>query len=157
MAEFLKALKNEITKVSRKEIKSLTNDMKKDIVKLKKTVSTLRKEVNALNRQKRQIAREVLRNSELRQQEEEKQLEVNVDKIRVTGTMIRKLRKRLKLSQADLGIILGVSSQSVYQWERRENESLKKMRAAAKIELAKLRKMTQGEVRALLEQVQEKE
>ncbi|HPS53404.1 MAG TPA: helix-turn-helix domain-containing protein [Phycisphaerae bacterium] len=157
MAEFLKAFKAEITKVARKELKNLTGDMKKDIVKLKKTVATLRKEVNDLSRQKRQIEREVVRNSELRQQEEEKQLKVNVDKIRVTGTMIRKLRTKLKLSQADMGVLLGVTGQSIYQWERRENESLKRIRNAAKIELAKLRKMTRGEVKTLLEQFQTEE
>lgn len=150
MADFVKALKNEISKVARKEIKVVASELKSDVVKLKKTVSSLRKEVAALNRENKKLQRQVALNSAKREQVEQTQVEENLDKIRVTGSMILKLRKRLKLSQGDLAILLGVTGQSVYQWERREGESLRNMRSAPKLALVKVRKLSVAEARAML-------
>jgi DNA-binding XRE family transcriptional regulator len=41
------------------------------------------------------------------------------DRARITGKMVRRIRSRLKLTQAELAALLGVSAQSVYQWERK--------------------------------------
>ena len=70
--------------------------------------------------------------------------------IRLSGTSIKKHRKRLGLSQGELGQLLNVSTNTIVRWE--QNKS--KPREAYRAGIAQLRTMGVREVKKLLASVQ---
>lgn len=151
MAEYQTAFKNEVSKLVRKEIKGPFNQLKADNVKLKKAVAELRKEVAELKKTSRSISKETKYVAQLRQEKEAASSNPVADKMRIKGSMIRRLREKLKISQAELASLMGVTSQSIYQWERRQNEMLRRLRGDSKAALLKIRQMGKKEVRAALD------
>jgi DNA-binding XRE family transcriptional regulator len=65
--------------------------------------------------------------------------------------MVRSLRGRLGLSQSDLAVLLGVTGQSVYQWERKGGSL--KLREKTKTALQRARQMGKREARAELKKL----
>jgi DNA-binding transcriptional regulator YiaG len=144
MANIGQVLKEEIGRLSRRQIRQDTAALKKDSVWLKRTVADMKRRITTLERENRLLKAQVSR-----QLPAESPGTDNIKKLRVTGPMIQKLRKRLKISQADLGILLGVSGQSVYQWERRDDRL--RLRENAKVALYRVRKMGIREIKIELE------
>jgi DNA-binding transcriptional regulator YiaG len=151
MAEYQTAFKNEVSKLVRKEIKKPLAQLKADNVKLKKNLAELRKEVAELKRASRSIAKETKFVAQLREEKEASQESPVVDKMRIKGSMIRRLREKLSISQAELAALLGVTGQSIYQWERKQNEMLRRLRSDSKAALLEVRKMGKKQVRAMLD------
>ena len=69
---------------------------------------------------------------------------------RFTGPMIRGLRHRLGITQSELGKLINVSAQSVYQWERKPDRL--RFRTKTKAAFIKLRKMGLREIRQHLDE-----
>ena len=116
MANIAKALKAEISRISRKEAKSATGPIAKSNIGLKKIVAVLKKRVAALEKENKRL---------LAGAKKEKPLSApgpseETKKARITSTTIRSLRSRLGLSQADFGKLAGVTTHAVYLWEHKE-------------------------------------
>jgi len=75
----------------------------------------------------------------------------DVDKARITAKMIRSIRAKLNLSQAELAALLGVSGQSVYQWEHKEGRL--RFHGSTRVAIETLRKMNWKEAQKQLEEV----
>ncbi|MYB71002.1 MAG: helix-turn-helix domain-containing protein [Gemmatimonadetes bacterium] len=119
-------LKEEIGKIVRKEVQAQMRD-------LNKTVRGLEKQLGSAK------AKPAAKTSEASAGDKRKQL-------RISPNTIKKHRKRLKLSQADLGKLLNVSTNTVLRWEAGSS----KPRGQHLPGLAKLRTMSKRELKEQL-------
>jgi hypothetical protein len=112
MSNVASALKEEISRISRKEIK-------REISTLKKSSTTYRSEIAALKRRVQELERQLHRAS--RGGERAVPAAANEDSVspgtRFSAKSMASQRKRLGLSAAECGLLIGASSQSVYNWE----------------------------------------
>jgi DNA-binding transcriptional regulator YiaG len=111
MPNIATVLKEEISRLARKEVKNETAGIKKmsaqhrrDIAELKRQLSTLQKKVSLLEKN-------VLSHSPIKENDTAGQ------NFRFTAKGLKSQRKRLGLSAADYGKLVGVGAQSVYNWE----------------------------------------
>lgn len=146
MPNITQVLKEEIARVSRKELKQDLLRLKQDTVWLKKSLADFKRRIVALERQNRLLKAKSSRLEKVSTPEPKK-----LQKMRATGKMIRSLRDKLGLTQAELAKMLEVSGQSVYQWERKEGRL--RLRENAKSALQRVRQMGKREVRAELEKL----
>jgi DNA-binding transcriptional regulator YiaG len=116
MSNVAKALKAEISRISRKEAKSITGPIAKSNAGLKKIVADLKKRLAALEKENKHLLAGVKR----QKREVPPAPTETTRKARITSTTIRSLRNRLGLSQADFGKLAGVTTGAVYLWENRE-------------------------------------
>ena len=103
-------LKQEITRLSRREIRAETQTTKQassqyrhDIAELKREIVTLKRQVALLQRRNTSPAPAIGSQGK---------------KIRFVAKGLRSQRSRLGLSAEDYGKLVGVSGQSVYNWEQ---------------------------------------
>ena len=116
MSNIAKALKTEISRISRKEAKRTTGPISKSNTDLKKSVADLKKRLTALEKENKRLLAGVKR--EKRQAAPTPSEEAK--KARITSTTIRSLRNRLGLSQAAFAKLAGVTAYSVHLWETKE-------------------------------------
>ena len=125
------ALKTEISRVARKEIRSDTLQLKKvtshyrtEIASLKRRISDLERIVKSIAKPSRKPAIEIVpAQAPLR--------------FRFSAASLAAHRVRLGLSADEMGFLIGVSGQSVYKWERERASprasQLPALRAAVKL------------------------
>jgi DNA-binding transcriptional regulator YiaG len=116
MANVAKALKEEISRISRKEARSAVDPIGKSQTTLKKVVADLKKRLVSLEKENKRlvvvIGKEEVKASPKSSEEPEKG--------RLTPKSIRSLRSRLALTQADFAKLVGASPYSVHLWETKE-------------------------------------
>ena len=120
-------LKEEISRLARKEVRSQVDPTKK-------TTATHRHEIAALKRQVASLERQVTlllrKNASSRP---EVSPEATAKPIRFSAKRLQSQRSRLGLSAIDFGRLLGVSAQTIYNWEhevaRPRSEQLGKLAA----------------------------
>jgi DNA-binding transcriptional regulator YiaG len=141
MPDVAAVLKDEITRLARKEVKQ-------QVGPLKKTVTEQRRTIAALNRQVAELARN---QSHLQQQKKlrlDKAPEASTAKgVRFSPKWVHADRNRLGLSAKDYGLLAGVSAQTIYGWESGKS----KPRAAALAGWAKMRGIGKREASRRLE------
>jgi DNA-binding transcriptional regulator YiaG len=118
MANFANTFKEEIQRIARRELKKETGKLVSDNKKLRDLVSKLNKRVRDLE----SLNRTLLKAPALKSTPGVQADKDEVDSTRLTGARIKRLRAKFKMTQAELADLLGVSSQSVYQWERKEGK-----------------------------------
>ena len=113
MPNIANALKQEISRVARKEVRSETRS-------LKKAVSAYRSEIAALKRRAQALEQQIRRISKTSQDVSTDTTEEGEPPIRsrFSAKGLASQRKRLGLSAADAGLLVSASSQSVYNWEQ---------------------------------------
>jgi DNA-binding transcriptional regulator YiaG len=146
MPNITTVLKAEISRLARKEIKSNTTSTKgavaqfrRDIAKLKRLVQAQQKEIAFLKTQEhKRLGQPQPTNGE-----------DELEGVRHSARSVRGQRKRLKLSAADFGKLVGVSGLTVYSWEHGKRRPRKERLAA----LVAVREMGRREALAKLEAV----
>ena len=119
MSNVVKILKAEIARISKKEAKSATQAIGKSNTWLRKTVAELKKRLVLLEKEnKRMVA--AMKKYQVAQPERLEQEEGR--KARFTSKGINSLRKKLRLSQADFGKLLGTTPHAVYLWEKKDGQ-----------------------------------
>jgi DNA-binding transcriptional regulator YiaG len=116
MSNVVNVLKAEIARISRKEAKSATQAIGKSNTWLRKTVADLKKRLVLLEKENKHLV-EAIKKFQVAQPEK-----VDIEegkKARFTSQGIRALRKKLRLSQADFGKLLGTTPGAVYLWEKK--------------------------------------
>ena len=105
-------LKNEISRVARREQRG-------DSLVLRKSVSAHRSEIAALKRRLQALEQQVRRLSKAQAQAAPAADEPDgaAAKTRFSAKGLVAQRRRLGLSAAECGVLLGTSAQSVYNWE----------------------------------------
>ena len=114
MSKVLVAIKEEIQRVARKEIRMALNKLVRDRKGLKKTVAELKQQLALCQKSIKAFgtcaakpdARIELDSEETR-------------KARVTGKGVRAQRRKLKLTQAAFGKLVGVTGLAVANWEKK--------------------------------------
>ncbi|GAB1233053.1 helix-turn-helix domain-containing protein [Ferrigenium sp. UT5] len=142
MANLASVLKEEISRLSRKEARSETDKLKKASAQYRTEIAALKRRIAALEQRIARLDKSVARGPAT---ETDGAAESNV---RFSAKGFRSLRQRLGLTAEALGKILGVSAQTIYGWEA-ENASPRKQHLPA---IAALRKMGKKEATVLLEQ-----
>jgi DNA-binding transcriptional regulator YiaG len=117
MSNVVKVLKAEIARISKREAKSATHGIGKSNTWLRKVVADLRKRVLLLEKENRRLAATVKKYQVAQPQVPD---EEEGKKARFTSSGIRALRKKLRLSQADFGKLLGTTPHAVYLWEKKQ-------------------------------------
>jgi DNA-binding transcriptional regulator YiaG len=141
MGKIETTMRSEIARLAKKEIRAEVRPLAKDVRELKRTVSRLSKTVESLEKTAREWTRQMREEkAELKAPKEE------VKVARLSPGLIRKLRKRLGLSQKQMGAMVGVSTVTVGQWERGNTRPTGANRTA----LVALRKLGKREVRRIL-------
>ena len=112
MSSIASVLKEEISRISRKEIR-------REIPSLKKSSAAYRSEIAALKRRVLELERQLRRVG--RGGETSEPAAANEDSLlpgsRFSARSMASQRKRLGLSAAECGLLIGASAQSVYNWE----------------------------------------
>ena len=116
MSNVVKVLKAEIGRISKREAKSATKAIGKSNTWLRKTVADLKKRLLVLEKDNKRLAAAV-KKYQLDQPEKPDQEEGK--KARFTSRGIRALRRKLHLSQADFGKLVGATTHAGYLWEKK--------------------------------------
>lgn len=118
-------LKDEIKRLSRRTARPLYAPLKKDIAALKRIVAHQKKAIHRLERDNaRLIADLTSRISHLPQASEQE-----ASKVRISPRIIKAQRSRLGLSQGEFGKLLGVSTHSIFLWEKGKSAPRPKVKA----------------------------
>ncbi len=110
------ALKSEIARIARKEVRGETQQ-------LKKAAAGFRSEMAALKRRAQELEKELRRLNKSRDSKTEQAPAQKADEsgIRFSAKGLAAQRKRLDLSAQDMGLLIGASGQSIYNWESGSN------------------------------------
>ena len=137
-----KMLKDEIVRLGRREANRAVVKLRKRIASLERVARQQRSAIDAL---RRQVARQV-RDSPAR---DRPQSQEGSSHSRLSPALVRKLRVRLKLSQAQFAKLVGSSHVSVYMWEA----GRAKPRGEKRDAILQLRNLGVREARQKLEQL----
>ena len=111
MTNVAAALKEEIIRLARKEFRTQARGMKK-------ASAHYRRDIAALKRKVTQLEQQVARGNGADSQKATASLDSEAKtRLRFTARGLRAERKRLGLSADDYARLLGVSAQSIYNWE----------------------------------------
>ena len=133
------ALKQEISRVARKEVRAEVQSLKKASSQYRSDIAALKRRVMTLERLVGRLGRGKATASPVDTGEAPTAL-------RFSAKGLAAQRKRLGLSAADAGRILGVSGASIYNWE----DGTTRPRASQLPAIAQLRKMGKREAAARL-------
>jgi DNA-binding transcriptional regulator YiaG len=141
VAKIEAAIKEAVLRGARRQVRSVTGPVRREVRRLRQLVAQLRRDVSALRdvaAQWQRVARTTpwqpdVSDSELRG-------------ARLSPRLVRKLRVRLGLSQSALARLVGVSTASIVQWERGRSKPAGQNRKS----LVGLRKLGRRDVKRLL-------
>jgi DNA-binding transcriptional regulator YiaG len=136
MPNLSQAIKEEIVRLSRKEVKAAVNPVKKANFTLKLTVAELKRQVAALEKVNKDLLKTVKPAAEQVAPEE-------IEKARFTAGTIKKLREKLGASQESFAQFLGVSGNTVYNLEHKSGRL--RLRSGTLAGLVKAKKLGKRE------------
>jgi DNA-binding transcriptional regulator YiaG len=146
MSNVAKVLREEISRISRKETKNSIEGIGKSHKGLKKTVADLKRRVLLLEKENKRLEAAMRRYPGEYPQMPPKEAK----RIRLTSKGIRSLRRRLHLSQLDFAKLLGTTPYSVYLWENKQGAL--KLRDRTREALLSVRGLRAREARTRLEE-----
>lgn len=112
MANLGSVLKQEISRLIRKESKTLVDPLRKTNAAQRRDIAELKRQNAEMQRQLKALQRSAAKTQPVTQEQE-----ATESSQRITAKGIQTLRSRLGLSAAELGLLTGASPQSVYNWE----------------------------------------
>ena len=139
MSSLGSVLKNEITRLARKEIRVHVDPLRKTNTALRRDVAELKRQIAQLSRQNKSLQK----NRDVAPAEPQTEGANH----RFVAKGLKSLRARLGLSAAQFGKLAGVSGQSIYNWETGKAVPRKSQMAA----LAELRSIGKREAQARLD------
>jgi len=118
MTAFAKQFQEEIRRLARKEFKSDMLRLKAENTELRKSITQLRNRLEKMERANKRVLKKVAPPEVVEEVVNGPSSEGS--RARISSKTILTLRQRLGFTQVELGALLGVSGQSVYQWERKD-------------------------------------
>jgi DNA-binding XRE family transcriptional regulator len=140
MPNIASVLKEEIARVARKEVRSDTQSLKKSSASHRSDIAAMKRRIAALE----QLVKRLGKQAGAKRAEPDTGLPAGSFRFSASGLMSQ--RKRLGLSAAEAGKLLGVSDQSVYKWENGKTRP----RASQFAAIAALRGMSKKQAAARL-------
>lgn len=136
-------LKEEIARLARKELRSETEALKKASAHHRSEIAALKKQLEALEKQVAGLLKRVIKAG-------------GQPSDSAVGTQMRfgakgfaSQRRRLDLSAADMGLLIGVSAQTIYNWEAEKSRPRKQQMVA----VASLRGVGKRQAQARLKEL----
>lgn len=117
MSNIASVLKAEIVRLARKELRSEVDSIRKALAAARAEGAALKRRVSELERSLRQPARVAHARPPSPSPSPVEEAD-GADKFRFRASGMASNRKRLGLSAADFGLLVGASGQSVYAWEQ---------------------------------------
>lgn len=142
MPNIASILKNEMSRVARKEMRSELEGLRKSTGAYRSDIAALKRRLQVLEQHVKRSAR-----SARTTHPAEADTGAQVGAQRFSAKGLASQRKRLGLSAADCGLLLGASAQSIYNWE----EGAVRPRATHLQAIAHLKRLGKREVAASLE------
>jgi ribosome-binding protein aMBF1 (putative translation factor) len=112
MMNIVTALKQEICRVARREVRADTQTLKKASAKHRSEIAALKRQIAELERLVKRLSRGAPSRAGVAAPDDEP---VTVARFSAKGLAAK--RKKLGLSAGDFGKLIGASGQSVYKWE----------------------------------------
>ena len=106
-------LKNEISRVARKEQRGESLALRKSVSTHRSEIAALKRRVQALEQQLRRLSRTGERSAAAVQGADNEP----AASTRFSAKSLSSQRRRLGLSAADCGLLVGTTAQSIYNWE----------------------------------------
>jgi DNA-binding transcriptional regulator YiaG len=125
MPDLARVLKDEVRRLSRKELKDVVSTLKKQAAQYRRDIADLKRQ---LRDQSRRLT--FLEKQERRRVTAEGPSEDLAEGARFSPARLRAHRKRLGLSAEDYAKLVGVSPQSIYLWEQGKTRPRKAQLAA---------------------------
>jgi DNA-binding transcriptional regulator YiaG len=144
MPNIASILKVEISRVARKEVRAETQSLKKQSTQYRGQIAALKRQVTNLEKLLRKHSKGA-RAAPARAADEE----APITGLRFRSKGFATHRKRLGLSAAEAGALLGVSGQTIYHWEAGKS----KPRSSQLVRIDALRKLTKKGAAAAVAQV----
>jgi DNA-binding transcriptional regulator YiaG len=113
MVNIAVALKETISRLAKREVRSQTGKTKQAVAQYRRDIAKLKRELQSQQKRMRQL--------EARQQQESGKPPAEEDPlsgVRFSARSVKAQRKRLKLSAEDYGKLVGVSALTIYHWEQ---------------------------------------
>jgi len=111
MPNLASTLKAEISRLARKELRAHLTPAKRAATQHRKDIAMLKRQLRAAERKIAALSRTGVRESDESDEPDE------LMGTRFSVRSVKAQRRRLKLSAAEFGHLLGVSAQTVYNWE----------------------------------------
>jgi DNA-binding transcriptional regulator YiaG len=143
MSTFANQLKSEISRLAKKEVRAETQALKKASAQYRSDIAKLKRRIAGLELQVKKFGKGVVRTKAAAEKDDESDTAL---RFRVEG--FSALRKKLGITAAEMGQLLGVSQQSVYHWESGKS----KPRASQLASIAAVRKLGKRAVAEKLSQ-----
>lgn len=150
MPNIAAVLKAEISRVARKEARAETEALKRTSASQRAEIASLKRRVQELEKLLKTLSRTSARTALKAPEETLAESEANPAGLRFRAEGMASNRKRLGLSAADFGLLVGATGQSVYSWEQGKSKPRAKNLAA----IAALRGVGKREVMARLENLE---
>jgi DNA-binding transcriptional regulator YiaG len=116
MPKLAEVLRAEIIRISRREARIATAGIREAKIKLTKTAADLKRKIAKLEGENKWLVA-----AEKKRLAHQPQIAPEASKkTRLTSKGIRRLRRKLGLSQANFAKLLGASTQTVHMWETKE-------------------------------------
>ena len=134
-------LKQEISRIAKKEAKSFFKDLPSSFGSLKRTVSEQKKRITALEAKVAKLEKSIAKDSKLSLPKPEE-----LEHSRLGASNVVKLRKKLGITRAEMAKLVGSSTNSVFLWENGKATP----RSQAKSKIIALRGLGKREIKKLL-------
>ncbi len=140
MPNIASVLKEEIARVARKEGRAETQQLKKSSAHFRADIAALKRRIAALEQLVARLGKAAGKNTATASTDQQ------AGSFRFSASGLLAQRKRLGLSAAEAGRLLGVSDQSVYKWENGKTRP----RASQFSAIAELRSLSKKQAAARL-------
>jgi DNA-binding transcriptional regulator YiaG len=111
MPDLSSVLKQEISRIARKELRGETGSTKKAIAAYRSQIAEMKRRLQQLERQVAQLRKQDSRHVAAAAED-------GATSLRFRSEGFAKHRQRLGLSAKDMGLLIGASGLSVYKWEQ---------------------------------------
>ena len=140
MPNLASLLKSEILRLARKEVRTELDGLKKASSHYRSEIAQLKRRVDQLEKQQARVSKKGPRTPEPSESPE------GPARIRFSAKRFAAQRQKLGLSAAQMGLLLGVSGQSIYHWEAEKSRP----RQAQLLAIATLRNLGKREAKKRL-------
>lgn len=111
MSNIASVLKEEISRIARKEVRAETEKLKKASAQYRSDIAGLKRRIAELEKQVSRLVKQADKNAPA------PSVPAEEAKVRFSAKNLIAQRRRLGLSAPMLGTLIGVSPQSIYNWE----------------------------------------
>ena len=148
MPNIAKVLREEISRIARKESKSAVTPLRKISAKLRPDIANLKNRVAELEKEVKRLSVMVINLASVQPAPAEA---TEAGRAWISGNGVKSLRKKLGLSQGEFGKLTGVSTGAVTVWESKTG--MLKLRDATKKSIMAVRGVGKVEARKRLDEM----